>query len=46
MEEHNNYDTQRMIHEEYDGNPRGCFLLVLAVLLAFAAVCCLILFAS
>ena len=34
MEEHNNDDTQRMIHEEYDGNPRGCFLLVLAVLLA------------
>ncbi len=30
----NNDDTQRMIREEYDDNPRGCFLLVLAFLLA------------
>lgn len=29
----NNDDTQRMIREEYR-NPRGCFLLVLAFLLA------------
>lgn len=30
----NNDDTQRMIRDEYDGNPRGCFLLVLSFLLA------------
>lgn len=30
----NDDDTQRMIHDEYDDNPRGCFLLVLSFLLA------------
>lgn len=30
----NNDDLQRMIRDEYHGSPRGCFLLVLAFLLA------------
>lgn len=39
-------DEQRMMDEEYGKDLGGCLWGLVAALLAFAAVCCLILFAS
>ena len=37
-------DAERMMREEYDGDPGGCLWAVVACLLVFAALCCVILF--
>lgn len=39
-------DAERMMREEYDGDPKGCLWAVVACLLVFAALCCVILFKS
>lgn len=37
-------DAERMMREEYGGDPGGCLWAVVAYLLVFAALCCVILF--
>lgn len=39
-------DAERMMREEYGGDPGGCLWAVVAFLLVFAALCCVILFKS
>ena len=39
-------DAERMMREEYGVDPGGCLWVVVACLLVFAALCCVILFKS
>lgn len=44
--DHKDHDAERMMREEYGGDPGGCLWVVVACLLAFVAVSCVILFKS